>query len=69
MPNELPKITANLASLNEIMAEMVAAVSTDPDFVVMTRDVLRDHSWSLGFEFQGQGPPGLPVNFRKTENT
>jgi len=46
----------NLASLNEIMAEVVKAVSADPSFVTETRSVLRNHSHAIGFEFQGQRP-------------
>jgi hypothetical protein len=53
----LDEIRANLASLNEIIAEMTAVVSTDPEFTGMVRGVLRDHSWKLGFSFQGQEPP------------
>ena len=52
--DDLDAIRKNLASLNEIMAEMVAAVSPDPEFVTMVRGVLRDHNWELGFEFQGE---------------
>ena len=57
MSDELLKIKANLASLNEIITEMVAVVGKDTDFNEMVRKVLRDHSWALGFEFQGQCPP------------
>lgn len=53
----LARISANLASLNEIIAEMTAVVSDDPAFITMVNGVLRDHSWSLGFEFHGQTPP------------
>lgn len=48
-------VRANLASLNEIMAEMTAVASDDPDFATLVRDLLRDHSHALGFEFQGDG--------------
>jgi len=47
-------IAANLASINEIVSELTATVSPDPDFAELVRTLLRDHSWSLGFEFQGQ---------------
>ena len=53
----LALVSANLASLNEIIAEMTAVVSKDPDFITIVRGVLRDHSWSLGFEFHGQRSP------------
>ena len=53
---DFDKIAANLASLNELAAELTAAVSDDPEFVQMTRTTLRDHSWSLGYEFQGERP-------------
>jgi hypothetical protein len=46
-------LAANLATLNEIMAEMTAVVSDDPDFVGLVRQNLRDHSHAIGFEFQG----------------
>jgi len=53
----LDQVMANLASLNEIAAELVDAVSDDPEFAEMTRTVLKDHSWQFGFEFQGERPP------------
>jgi hypothetical protein len=53
----LQRVAANLASLNEIIAELVTAGCDDPGFAQMTRDLLRDHSWSLGFQFQGQQAP------------
>jgi hypothetical protein len=46
-------IAANLASLNEIMAEMTAVVSDDPGFATLVREALREHSHALGFSFQG----------------
>ncbi len=57
MSDELQKIKVNLASLNEIIAEMVFVVGKDQGFNEMVRNTLRDHSWSLGFEFQGQRAP------------
>jgi len=50
-------VEANLASLNEIIAEMAAVVSTDPAFLEMTVDVLREHTWALGLQFQGTSAP------------
>jgi hypothetical protein len=55
--SDLDAVKRNLASLNEIIAEMTAKVSDDPAFTAMTRDILRDHSWELGYEFQGERPP------------
>ena len=47
-------IAANLASLNEVITELTNVVSQDPEFRRLVRDLLRDHSWSLGIEFQGE---------------
>lgn len=44
---------ASVASLNEIIAEMTAKVSDDPEFTAMVRDLLRESSRSLGFKFRG----------------
>lgn len=43
---------AGVASLNEMMTEVVAAVSGDPEFVTLCRDTLRDSSHAFGFRFQ-----------------
>jgi hypothetical protein len=52
-PDDLQAIQANLASLNEIMAEVVAKISPEEhEFVDMVRTTLRDHSWAIGFTFQ-----------------
>lgn len=55
-------VAANLASLNEIIAEMTQALAqhgmTDIPFARMVRETLRDHSFALGFEFQGERPGG-----------
>jgi hypothetical protein len=48
----LDAVAANLASLNEIVAEMTARVSGDPEFTTMVRELLRGHSHALGFRFQ-----------------
>jgi hypothetical protein len=53
--SRLDAVAANLASLNEIIAEMTARVSDDPEFTAMTRELLRGHSHALGFQFQGDG--------------
>jgi hypothetical protein len=50
-------VAANLASLNEIVTEMTAVVSQDPVFRDMVLTVLRNHTWKLGFEFQGSPAP------------
>jgi len=47
-------IAANLAILNEIMAELTAVVSVDHQFTALVRETLRDHSHALGFTFQGE---------------
>jgi hypothetical protein len=54
-------VGANLASLNEIITEMVARVSPDPAFAALVRDLLREHSWSLGYAFQGERNYGAAV--------
>lgn len=46
---------ANLASLNDIIAELTAKVSDDREFTAMVRELLRGHSRALGFQFQGDG--------------
>ncbi len=46
-------IAANLASLNEIVTELTSVASRDPEFRDLVRNLLRDHSWSLGVAFQG----------------
>jgi hypothetical protein len=48
----LDAVAANLASLNEIVAEMTARFSDDPEFTTMVRELLRGHSHALGFRFQ-----------------
>jgi hypothetical protein len=63
MVNEISDLTsgaeaikANLASLNEIIAEITARIAgdTDPEFAALARGILRGHSFALGFEFQGE---------------
>jgi hypothetical protein len=54
------ELAKNLASLNEIVAEMVTATADDHEFAELVRNTLRDHSWAMGFEFQGQRPPADP---------
>jgi hypothetical protein len=53
-PGLVEHMAANLASLNEIIAELVAKVSDDPAFIEFTTGLLAGHSWSLGYTFQGQ---------------
>lgn len=52
-------VAANLASLNEIVAEMTQALVGlgvgDQGFADLVRGTLRDHTHALGFEFQGDG--------------
>jgi hypothetical protein len=50
--DDLEEIKANLASLNEVIGELVGAASADPAYRQMVRDTLRSHSRSLGFTFQ-----------------
>lgn len=51
-------VAANLASLNELIAEVVGKLGdlsmADPAFVRMATDVLRGHSLALGYQFQGE---------------
>lgn len=58
---DLEAIRGNLASLNEIVTEMVQALSDhgvgDQPFATLVREQLRDASWNLGYQFQGQGVP------------
>lgn len=65
MNNRDIAVAANLASLNEIITEMVQASAdgtrADTEFAALIRDVLRQHSHSLGFKFQGESPPGAPT--------
>jgi|SRR5215831_3072485 len=51
-------VASNLASLNELVAELVGALAdrgiSDPEFADMVRRIFRDHSHRLGFEFRGE---------------
>ncbi|SRR6266487_1922198 len=53
-------VAANLASLNEVLAEVVQALAdhgwSDPEFAGLARRQLRDHSRALGYQFQGESP-------------
>jgi hypothetical protein len=55
-------VMANLASLNEIVTELVQASAdgtrAEPEFAELVRDTLRQHTHALGFRFQGEIPPG-----------
>jgi hypothetical protein len=57
----------NLASINEILTEVVQAlvvesnVSADQEFADLVRNTLRDHTYALGFEFQGERPNYAPT--------
>ena len=57
MPQWRRAASANLAALNEITTELVAATSDSPEFTALVHGVLRDCTWALGYEFQGQRPP------------
>lgn len=52
----LAEVTRNLASINEILMEVVDATA-EPEFAEVVRAMLSGHSWRLGFAFQGQGAP------------
>ena len=58
----LPLVAANLASLNEITAEIAQALAengmAEQRWADVVRNSMREHCWSLGFEFQGQHEPG-----------
>jgi hypothetical protein len=53
--SDLEEIKANLASLNEIVAELASVY--DAGFNLVVRETLRNHSWRLGYEFQGEPVP------------
>lgn len=48
-------VAGNLATLNEVIAEMTSRVSGDPGFTALVRDLLRNHSHEIGYQFQGDG--------------
>lgn len=54
------EMTANLASLNEIMVAAFSGwiLGEEPDyeFVKLVTDILKDHTWRLGYEFNGFRP-------------
>lgn len=50
-------VAADLVSLNDLAAELIAAVAADPDFAGMVSDILRDHTWALGYTWRGTSPP------------
>lgn len=52
-------IKANLASLNEIVAELAQRVAgaSDSEFVELVAGILKGHSFDLGFEFRGERGP------------
>lgn len=58
---DLTMIKANLASLNEIVAEMADAmelgITPDARWVEVVRNTCREHNWSLGFDWHGQREP------------
>lgn len=51
-------VAANLASLNDVTVEIAGRVAEDPGFAGLVLEVLRDHTWAVGYEFRGQRPPG-----------
>lgn len=56
----LIEVIRNLASLNEVVTALWSgyALGEKPDtqYVKLVSDTLRDHSWRLGFEFNGSRP-------------
>jgi hypothetical protein len=56
---QLAAVKANLASLNEIVAELAQRVAgaSDSEFVELVLGILKGHSFDLGFEFQGERGP------------
>jgi hypothetical protein len=54
------EVLSNLVSLNEIISAAFSgwALGEKPDehFAQLVNDTLRDHSWRLGFEFNGSRP-------------
>lgn len=58
--SQLETVAANLASLNEIVAEILLSLergeAPDPEYVTVAVDVLRRHSHDLGYEFMGDVP-------------
>lgn len=60
------EIAANLASLNEIIAEVTQALAdhglAETEFAKVTRNTLREHSHALGFEFAGEP---VPADFKR----
>jgi hypothetical protein len=53
-------IGSNLASLNDIVMELVDSIS-DPAFAALVRDTLKAHSHALGYAFQGEHNHGAAV--------
>jgi hypothetical protein len=67
-------VAANLASLNELVAEIVDEMTVrgigDREFADLVTRTLREHTWSLGFEFREQraysGQVSAPARFGRT---
>lgn len=60
---QLEKIAANLASLNEIVTELAVQVG-DEAFGELALTTLRNHSFGLGYSFQGARPSVVEANPR-----
>jgi hypothetical protein len=56
---DIAAIKASLASLNDIVAELAQRVAgaSDYEFVELVAGILKQHSFDLGFEFQGERGP------------
>jgi hypothetical protein len=50
-------VTANLAALNELTAELIAAAAPDKGFARDVDLLMRDHTWAIGYKWRGQDPP------------
>jgi hypothetical protein len=55
--NDAKAIKANLASLNDIVGELVAKESGSVEFARQVLGTLRSHSFDLGMEFRGERGP------------
>jgi hypothetical protein len=59
-PEQQRAVRANLASVNEILTEVVQALAdhgwSDPEFAGVVRRQLRQHSHELGYDHQGVPP-------------
>jgi len=57
VPDHDPVLAAAVATLNDLVAELVATVVRDPAVTEMTRNILARHSTALGYELHGSVTP------------